>query len=112
MTKVVLDKAKKIDDKYTMLMWEEFRKLVKDTYQIKNSSSEEVLIKIPKAEKFDIEIYPKSEINVHKFSIHLWDNRNGNNVVESEEVDSLSSIIMKIDEYLREVPKKLKHDLI
>lgn len=111
MTNYAFDKAKKIDDKYTMLMWEEFRNLVKETYQIKNSSTDEVFIKVPKAENFDIEIYPKYDINVHKFSVNLWDNRNGHNVIESEEVDSLSSIIMKIDEYIKEVPGKLKYDL-
>lgn len=112
MTKAIYDKVKRIDDKYTRQMWADIQKLVKGNYQVKKSTDNEILISIPGVKDFDIEIFPAYKINVHKFSIHLWDNRNDNIVVESEEVDSLSSIIMKVDEYLKEVPEKLKYNSI
>jgi len=63
---------------------------------------------IPKSEGIDIEIYPAYKINIYKFSINLWDKRKGNNVIESDEVDSLNRLIMKIVEYFKKSSWKNK----
>jgi len=112
LTKELQQKARNIDDKYTALMWGEFQKIVKDNYKVKISSEKEIFIDIPKVDDFDIEIYPKYKINVHKFSIHLWDNRNGNKTVKSLEVDSLDHLISNIDKIIKETQEKSNHNLL
>ena len=112
MTKALWRKALTLDKKYTKSMWEDLIKLIKGNYSITRADENEAFIKIPKAEGFDIEIYPGLDISVHKFSIHVWDNRNGNKTIFSIEVDSLAAVINTIDTQLKEIPKKLKHNLL
>lgn len=105
MTKVAWNKAASIDYKYTKLMWKDLCGILEKHYKIKSINENEVFLHIPKSDGFDIEIYPGSKQSVHKFSIHVWDLRNGertgSKVIHHKEVDSLSRVVSEIDEVIQ-----------
>lgn len=105
MTKAAWSKAVSIDYKYTNQMWTDLCNLLTQHYKVKSINKNEVFLHIPKAAGFDIEIYPGSKSSVHKFSIHVWNlgNDEGINskVVHHKEVDSLSTLIIEVDEIIK-----------
>ena len=105
MTKIAWSKAASIDYKYTKQMWKDLCDILEQHYKIKSITENEVFLHIPKSDRFDIEIYPGGKQSVHKFSIHVWDLRNGerigSKVIHHKEVDSLSHVVIEIDDIIK-----------